>query len=73
MTQSVNSALDLARSALYNQQSELLREIRGLLDTLDRNGKAGQTADAHVTEALADRKAKLAEVMIARETLYYVE
>jgi hypothetical protein len=73
MTQSVNSALELARSALYTQQNELLREIRGLLETIDRNGKSGQAADTYLTESLADRKVKLAEVMVARETLYYLD
>lgn len=73
MTKSVAAALDMARSALYTQQSELLREIRSLQETMDRNEKNGQAADAYLTESMADRKVKLAETMVARETLYYLD
>jgi hypothetical protein len=73
MTKSVAAALDMARSALYAQQSELLREIRSLQETMDRNEKNGQAADAYLTESMADRKVKLAETMVARETLYFLD
>lgn len=73
VNKSVSSALDIARTALYNQQSEILREIRSLLETADRSEKHGQPVDSYITESLTERKAKLAEIIVARETLYHAE
>lgn len=73
MTKSAAAALELARGALYTQQSEIMREIRQLQESIDRADKAGQAPDTYLTESLTDRKVKLAEIMVARETLYYLD
>ena len=70
MTKSQKDALALARTALYGKQYELLREIRQLLKSADESAKDGVEVHSWITDSLTDRKAKLAEVMVARETLY---
>jgi hypothetical protein len=57
----------MARSALRRQQRDLLQEIRDIQSRLDKD-----SADTAAAESLKEKKAELAEVIVSRETLYYV-
>ena len=73
MKPSVATALELARNALYSQQVAILRDIRDLQDSIDKSHSADSEVDSYIIDQVAEYKTKLAEVMVARETLYSVE
>ncbi len=57
----------MARSALRRQQRDLLQEIRDIQSRLDKD-----SADTAAAESLKEKKAELADVIVSRETLYFV-
>jgi len=73
MKPSVATALELARNALYSQQVAILRDIRDLQDSIDKSHSADSEVDSYIIDQVVEYKTKLAEVMVARETLYSVE
>jgi len=73
MKPSVATALELARNALYSRQVAILRDIRDLQDSIDKSHSADSEVDSYIIDQVAEYKTKLAEVMVARETLYSVE
>lgn len=72
LVKSQQQALEAARSALSDQQYELAKEIKDLMASVDGYAE-GQEIPQYLTDSLARSKAKLAEVFIARESLYDIE
>ena len=50
-----------------------MRDIRDLMDVVDKAYNTDTPADSYIMDQLSERKAKLAETVVARETLYTVE
>ena len=73
MKPSVCTALEMARTALYSQQINIMRDIRDLMDVVDKAYNTDTPADSYIMDQLSERKVKLAETVVARETLYTVE
>jgi hypothetical protein len=68
--QSVLDALHEARSALYSQQFELIRNCQRIQRSVDAAKEAGKEVDSFDINLLAEAKAKLADTILARETLF---
>jgi len=73
MKPSVATALELARNALYSQQVAILRDIRDLQGTVDASYVGNSEVDTYVVDQIVEYKAKLAEIIVARESLYHIE
>jgi hypothetical protein len=68
--QSVVTALNEARSALYSQQFELIRNCQRIQRSIDAAVEAGKEVDSFDINLLAEAKGKLADTILARETLF---
>jgi hypothetical protein len=68
--QSVVTALNEARSALYSQQFELIRNCQRIQRSIDSAVEAGKEVDSFDINLLAEAKGKLADTILARETLF---
>ena len=73
MKQSVRNALEVARGALFSQQSELMRDIARINRSLDECIKNGKEVSSHDTSMLNVAKGQLADTVLAREALYSYE
>ena len=73
MKPTVATALELARNALYSQQLAILRDIRDLQGSVDSAYVSSVEVDTYVVDQIVERKAKLAEIIVARESLYHIE
>ena len=70
--QSILTALNEARSALYAQQFELIRNCQRIQRSIDSSVEAGKEVDSFDTDLLAEAKAKLADTVLARENLFEI-
>jgi acyl-[acyl carrier protein]--UDP-N-acetylglucosamine O-acyltransferase len=68
--QSVVTALNEARSALYSQQFELIRNCQRIQRSIDSAVEAGKEVDSFDINLLAEAKGKLADTILARETQF---
>jgi transcriptional regulator CtsR len=68
--QSVLDAINEARSALYSQQYELIQNIQRIQRSIDASVEEGKTPDTFDTDLLNEAKVKLANTIMARETLF---
>jgi hypothetical protein len=73
MKQSVRNALEVARGALFSQQSELMGDIARINRSIDECVKNGKEVSSHDTSMLNVAKGRLADTVLARETLYSYE
>lgn len=70
--QSVLDALNEARSALYSQQFELIREISRIQRSIDASVAEGKEVDSFDSNLLAEAKVKLANTVMSREVLFNI-
>ena len=70
--QSVLEALNEARSALYSQQFELIRDISRIQRSIDASVEEGKEVDSFDSNLLAEAKTKLANTVMAREVLFNI-
>lgn len=68
--QSVLDALNEARSALYSQQYELMIQISRIQRSIDASITDGKEVSDLDKSLLQEAKAKLANTVMARETLF---
>lgn len=68
--QSILTALNEARSALYAQQFELIRNCQRIQRSIDSAVEAGKEVDSFDTDLLTEAKGKLADTVLARENLF---
>lgn len=69
-SQSILTALNEARSALYSQQFELIRNCQRIQRSIDAAVDAGKEVDSFDINLLAEAKGKLADTILARENLF---
>ena len=72
LVKSQAEALEAARSALADRQYELTKEVQSLARQIDGFAK-GQEVPAYLTEALTNRKMRLADTFLSRESLWDME
>lgn len=70
--QSVLDALNEARSALYSQQFELIRDISRIQRSIDAAVAEGKEVDSFDSNLLAEAKVKLANTVMSREVLFNI-
>ena len=68
--QSVLNALNEARSALYSQQFELVRDCQRIQRSIDAAVEEGKEVDSFDANLLAEAKLKLANTILSREALF---
>lgn len=68
--QSVLDALHEARSALYSQQYELTSNIQRIQRSIDASIEDGKEVETFDKDLLQEAKIKLANTIMARETLF---